>query len=326
MRQFLAPVLLAWVLCAPAAQAQIADSIKPADYAEPNTCPAGYDPIAAEKVCRLNAQAAEALTESACLASGFKFEANKCSTAGSKPPALSCKPLPGFEARIDNGKCDYRKVVPTSTAGQFMGDCLKVLSPPAGSGLVANGMYAVTDQDPVAGGDKMLTLLPGEVTLFPTIGCQQRSGVKVKQLASDLVNVSNRYGYTWGLLTMPYKYFPKQKSFISGAPIGAYIGWRAGQASSGFTFAAAATLGSVKADNLGKDPAGAEIVTGTTEVSALSFALGLVFDAAKEKGAKPFKAGVFVGTDIVNANPSIRYPYNRKTYVAIQLGYDFTDN
>lgn len=326
MRQLLVPLLVALLSCASAVQAQIADNFKPSDFSEPNTCPAGYDADLPNKSCKLNEQAAQALGESACLASGFKFEASKCVTAGSKAPPLACKPLPGFDAKIDAGKCDYKKVVASSTPGQFMGDCLKVLSPPSGSGLTPNGMYAVTDQDPVAGGDKMLTLLPGEITLFPTIGCQQRSGVKVKQLASDLVNVSNRYGYTWGLLTMPYKYFPKQKSFISGAPLGGYIGWRAGQASSGFTFAAAATLGSVKADSLGKDPSGAEIVTGTTEVSALSFALGVVFDAAKEKGAKPFKAGVFIGSDIVNTSTSFRYPYNKKTYIAIQLGYDFTDN
>jgi hypothetical protein len=326
MRQLAVLLLATATVYGPATQAQIADNFKPGEYAEPNTCPAGFDFVAADKTCKLNTQAAEALPESACVASGFKFESNKCSTAGAKPPTPSCKSLPGFDAKLDGAQCNYKKAVPTSTPGQFMGDCLKVLSPPSGSGLTVNGMYAVTDQETVAGGDKMLTLLPGKLTVLPTIGCQQRSGIKVKQLASELISVSNRYGYTWGLLTMPYKYFPKQKSFISGAPLGAYIGWRAGQSSSGHTFAAAMTLGTVKADTLGKDAAGAETVIGTSEVSALSLALGVVFDVAKERGAKPFKAGIFIGQDLVNSNPGVRYPYNRKTYVAVQLGYDFTDN
>lgn len=138
-----------------------------------------------------------------------------------------------------------------------------------------------------------------------------------------------RSGYAFGLLTMPYKYYPGEKSFVAGVPIGAYLGWRNGVAGSGSTFAAALTLGQVKADTVDpaqKDANGKPTVIGSADVAALSLALGVMYDLLKSPVGKPFKAGIFVGADVVSRDPTVSYRFNRKPWVAIQLGYDFTDN
>ena len=74
------------------------------------------------------------------------------------------------------------------------------------------------------------------------------------------------------------------------------------------------------------DASGQPTVTGTTQMAALSLAVGFVFDVAKDPKSRPFKAGVFIGRDSVNPGPTVRYEFNRKTWIAVQIGYDFTDN
>jgi hypothetical protein len=149
-------------------------------------------------------------------------------------------------------------------------------------------------------------------------------------LASQMNAVgATRFGYAYGFLTMPYKYFPSEKSFQVNVPIGAYMGWRWGAAGSGQTLAAAVTLSTVKANTVDPntlDASGKPTVTGTTDVAALSIAAGIMFDVLKSPAGKPFKTGVFVGRDIVNQDPTIDYKFNRKNWIAVQIGYSFTDN
>ena len=107
------------------------------------------------------------------------------------------------------------------------------------------------------------------------------------------------------------------------------MGWRVGQVGSGYTLALAATTGWVTADTVDptqKDSSGNAKVTGSTQVAALSYAMGVIFDVAKDPKNKPFKAGLFIGKDFVNNDVTISFRYNRKTWIALQLGFDFTDN
>jgi hypothetical protein len=307
------------------ATAQLPETLEPGKYGKPSVCPTGYDFVDATSPCRLNDGIVMALKLEECGRAGFKFENGKCSAQGTKAPSPECAYLPGYTPKVEAGACSYKKQVPTSAPGQFVNDCLVILSPPAGSGLVMGGKYAVTEQVAQTGDDSLLSLAPGEIDYFP-LHCKQLPGAITKVLASDLLGATRRYGYTWGVLSMPYKWFPKQKAFVTGAPIGAYVGWREAQAASGTTYAVAATLSSVKADTFETAADGLETVTGSTEVSALSLAVGVIWDISKDKRSTPFKAGVFIGSDMINEAPGIRYLYNRKTYVAIQIGYNFTDN
>jgi hypothetical protein len=237
--------------------------------------------------------------------------------------------------------CVYdRPEIATSSQGDYVGDCFHLKTPvgklPAGTRLF------VTDQDTQNKDDPTLTvvravdwgdglyryaqnLLPG----WPSCRADF-SDIPAETLSASELTKSGatRRGYAFGALTMPYKYFPGSKKFISGLPIGAYMGWRVGQQGSALTFAAAATLGAVTADTLTKTGSGAnEVVTltGSTQAAALSWAAGLMFDVSRNPSGKPMRAGLFAGKDHVNQSDNIRYEHNNKTWVAVQIGFDFTD-
>ena len=112
---------------------------------------------------------------------------------------------------------------------------------------------------------------------------------------------------------------------MAGLPIGGYLGWRTGQPGSAITVALAATVSSVQAKTFVTDGNGVRTDTGTTNAMALSWAVGATFDVSRSPGGQAFKSGIFVGRDHVNPTPNLDYKYNNKTWVAIQIGFDFTD-
>ena len=61
------------------------------------------------------------------------------------------------------------------------------------------------------------------------------------------------------------------------------------------------------------------------DLTAFTYAGGLIFDISKG-AARAFKAGVFWGKDVVGSDVANAYVHNRKNWIALQLGYDFTDN
>ena len=205
--------------------------------------------------------------------------------------------------------------------------------------LTAGKNYLVTNQraiDTTDTADRELSLVSStnfwhsDWDTWPLVGCTaEKNGTQHHVSASKLIVAgAKRRGYAYGFLTMPYKYFRSKKSFLINVPLGGYLGLRYGQAGSGTTFAFAVTLSSVKAETIDPaklDAAGKPTITGTADVSALSGAFGFIFDVLKSQAGKPFKAGIFVGRDVVNSTPTIDYQFNRKTWIAIQLGYDFTD-
>lgn len=265
---------------------------------------------------------------------GFEVVDGKCKLDKSKARNPYCSAVVsglGYDAQTKT--CMVHTGNPKSSAGDFEGDCFKIFTPPVGSGLEGGKTYKATAQARV-GEDKMLTLYEGKVNPWPVpgvFGCDVTGGVERKVLASAILDTgATRQGWAYGALTMPYKYFRGTKSFVSGTPIGGYLGWRFGTAGSGITAAAALTIGSVKANTVDPatiDPATKRAkVTGNAEVSALAAAGGLMFDVSKLRGAKPFKVGLFVGKDRVNNDPTVYYEHNRRWWTAVQIGYDFTDN
>jgi hypothetical protein len=328
LRSFAPALALAvFTVLVPSAHAQLGDSFSPADVAAPK-CSVGWD-YADSGSCVVNAEAIKKLDAASCKAAGFDSKNNVCAAGEAKAPAPSCTPLPAMAGTIKDKKCVYARTLPSSAPGNFLGDCLTVKSAPAALGLETPRTYIVTDQK-VEADDKLLTLYDGKVTWLPTLGCQKTGGVERQVRASAVLGTgAERQGYTYGLLTMPYKYFPGQKKFVSGAPVGGYLGWRTGQAGSGWTTAAAFTIGSVTGETIDPtklDASGKPTITGTTQLAALSLAAGFVFDVVKDPKGRPFKAGIFVGRDAINPAPTVQYIYNRKTWIALQIGYDFTDN
>jgi hypothetical protein len=269
-----------------------------------------------------------------CKVPGLEVQGGTCTLKAAEVRSPYCRlALTGLVYDPQQKVCKASVSPNSSSRGDYIGDCFQIVAVPPDSGLRREGIYGVTEQESLPSNDKKLTLVEarlGRVPWFGQWGCIATNGPATKVNASELDrHAAKREGWAYGALTMPYKYYPGTKSFVSGLPLGAYLGWRAGQLGSGGTFAAALTLSQVKADTVDPktlDAQGKPTKTGTADVQAISAAVGFLFDVTKTNGGRPFKAGLFVGKDRVNASPTISFPQDRKWWVAVQLGYDFTDN
>lgn len=218
--------------------------------------------------------------------------------------------------------------VPRSAPGDFIGDCFKTIAtPPKGVSLdlPANSDWNVVAQAPLGKDDKELTLAPAKFHGWGVSGwCADAPGAEQRVKASTLLATgANRYGWAYGVLTLPFKYHIHDKSFTPGTlNIGPFLGRRWASAGSAVTLAAAATVGTVRGES--RDTAGN--ITGTPDLAAFSVAVGLMFDVSKNPDLKPFKVGLFYGNDRVTDNTVTTYKHNRAPWLAFQIGFDFTDN
>jgi hypothetical protein len=313
--------------------AHAAEALAPADYAKPVDCPAHYDLVEASGTCKPRDAEIRELPQGQCSGDGLRLtKENKCA-ASEAPPSPQCKAWSGRKSRISGSgskaSCLYEPTLAVSGLGDYIGDCFEITGALPTVGLKPKGIYLVTGQGEAEGNDRELTLVDARSDWY-YLGCEAVPGSKHKAMASGLMESGAlRSGYAYGFLTMPYKYYPGAKSFVTGIPIGGYLGWRNGKAGSGRTLAAAVTLSSVKANTVDPTKLGADgkpTATGSADVAALSLAFGWMFDVSKTAFGKPFKAGIFAGWDFVNREPTIDYRFNRKPWIAIQIGYDFTDD
>ncbi len=335
MQRLMVSQLLCLMILLPCKSA-LADSpaaINPADYTAP-VCPSNYSPPKAG-VCAPDVAAINALSETACTGAGVAFKAASAAAPASCVPSTptpvpQCKDLSGYTATLSNGACTYNKTNVSSGSGDYIGDCFTISTIPPGSNLLRQ-VYFASGQKNLDNGDRDLTLIGAKKPWWSPscVPDPDSTSGETQVSAGKLVEAgATRVGYTYGALTMPYKYYPGTKTFVADAPIGAYVGLRRGQAGSGYTLALAFTLSSVKANTV--DPKtlvdGKPTVTGTTDVAAISLAAGMMFDILKSPSGRPFKAGLFFGVDRVSKSPTVSFPQNGKPWFALQLGYDFTDN
>jgi hypothetical protein len=209
--------------------------------------------------------------------------------------------------------------------GDYQGDCFRLYSAP--EHLEAGKTYMVLSQNKREG-DPTLVLQEAKPNHW-WFGCEPRLKVggtdntskeTVSVLASELVGLGAvRTGWTYGVLALPYKYHPHDKSFTSNVSVGPYLGRRIDAWGQAMTIAVSAGLGSVTGEQTAADG-----TKSSPTLAAFTFAGGFMLDVSK--GAKPFKAGVFVGRDVVSADSATTYRHNRKNWFALQLGFDFTDN
>ncbi|MCS0581003.1 hypothetical protein NX784_05325 [Massilia pinisoli] len=134
--------------------------------------------------------------------------------------------------------------------------------------------------------------------------------------AADLKMIPpDRFGLTYGTLLVPYKYHFSGSDFGSGASVGGYLGYRwdrsgvLGIALQPVLFLGAAIIpvsqvsnGQVKTENMG----------------GISYGLGLL-GTVKDS----FHLGIVIGADRVNK--SADYRYNGKPWLAISLGFEFSN-
>jgi hypothetical protein len=330
--------LLRWIciLCTAAAalNAQAAGPIVLADIT--GKC---SDPFSLKKdgsACEINEEKLKKLNEAItkdpskaerlCVGPALQLTGTVCSAVDGKAPTPDCgNSLP--DLAFVGGRCVVDQKIPRSSSGDYVGDCFRIdalvegkpLGYPAGSAL------RVLSQQSVGANDRLLSVASIKLEK-PTHRwhCTGTLDPVVKTIhASDLIEIgARRTGWAYGALAMPYKYYSHNRSFGSGVSVGPYMGWRRGAPGSAYTWAAAATIGSVKGTV--RDATGA--IAETPDLQAFSLAVGTMFDVAKSEGAKAFKIGLFVGADWVSAGNIVKYANNRKPWLAFQIGYDFTDN
>lgn len=301
---------LSLLVAAPAASAQVI-AVK---------CDGPYD--LKDGACVLNEVKLKDLKdEPACsAAAGTRWDKTECKAAD-KPPSPNCGDAVA-DLVVKDGKCVLDRKVPRTTQGQYQGDCFEVKATPDPNpySLVGGRRYDVQSQR-TDGSDKLLVVVEAKSTLFG-FSCRPIVGTAREIPASEFNRVgSRRLGWTTGVLTLPFKYYPGTKSLTPAGAIGPYVGRRSGTPGSAVTFAGTAAVGAVQGE--ATDASGN--ATKPT-LFAVSLAAGWMFDIGKEPGAKPFKIGMFVGKDFVSSDNAAKYAQDRRTWLAFQIGFDFTDN
>jgi hypothetical protein len=340
---------LSWALIASlvclSAHAAPDKALDPKTLLNPQVCPILYVYNTTSGQCDPDVAKLSAAKEDDCHPANLvSFSNSKC-VATQPSVAPGCQPLEGYTSHTAGtgvtATCTYEATQNSASSGDYLGDCFIIQAGvPSFPDLGPEERYIVTKQSGSPDNPR-LSLVPADTwrwwlfkpfqSYVPGKGCAP-TGTKAMPIqvpASALAESGAvRIGWVWGALSMPYKYYPGSKQFDAGLPIGAYLGWRIGQPGAGGTLAAAFTLGSVKARTIDpniKDANGVAKITGDTTVAALSGAIGYVVDITRNVDKNPFKVGFFVGKDFVNGSDNILYTNNRKTWVALQIGYQFTD-
>lgn len=345
--------LMATSLCGPllthAVEADGQRGFDPSQLLKPTVCPTLFK-LNAKGQCEAQADQIKALkTSEVCQPSAlFAFDTIKGECKAKQDTvAAECKAVEGFNAKIAqagaDAKCTYTPAidVESSNSGDYLGDCFIIKSKVKGyPDLAPDSTIIVTRLDNSNPDEAMVTVVPAQrwdkLSFFqeyvPGMSCRPSNTSAIAPMDVPVRALTDagalRMGWVHGVLTMPYKYYPSKKKFEAGVPLGAYLGWRWGQPGAGLTIAAAVTIGSVKANTVDPktlDADGKPKVTGNTNATALAAALGYVVDITRNEQRNPFKVGVFVGKDFVNTSPNLVYEYNRKTWVALQIGFQFTD-
>lgn len=126
--------------------------------------------------------------------------------------------------------------------------------------------------------------------------CVQRCHAQTAPL-TPIVN----YGFTGGVLVIPFKFHPSDKTLSGGGTFGGYVGWKAEW--EGLTITPVLSTGLALTD--------ARYGTG------ISGALGLIGSVANS----PVHFGFIAGTDYYAK--STGYPYEGKLWLAMEIGYSF---
>jgi len=237
-------------------------------------------------------------------------------------------PSPAASESADGSSPETKKVnIPSVDNSNYIGDCLRFVGAP-NSKIIGGVHYKVVNQVKDGGATSLqLAEANWHNSLIP---CSVKdAGKRPVTLTSEELAHSPYYrtGWVYGLLALPFKYYPSDQSVGTNVSIGPYIGRRIDEIGDGLIVAASIGLTSVKANSLGAD--GKVVINGsgepgTVQATGITMSGGLIFNLYKN--VKPFQIGVFVGTDRISSSPTVLYSQNKKAWIAFQIGYNFTDN
>lgn len=298
---------------------------QPIDLSEP-FCPPAY--VVKGGKCEVDSVALDKLkTPSACTGVGGALTDGACKLPDKKP-VPACRGVAGGTQTLVGDRCIFDTRIATSASGDYVGDYFDIVAVPRDDpdrfGGPPRTRLKVMSQKDLGPQDRMLTLLPVKPRGIEILkGAPEASGMTTEVKASDLIEYgAHRIGWTYGALAIPYKYYVQGKSFAPGVAIGPYVGRRWGRPGSAYTAALAATIGNVKGEVRNAE----NNIVSTPDLMAYSLATGVMWDISKAQGVKPFKIGVFVGVDSVSSDDVVKFKNNRKGWLALQIGFDFTDN
>ncbi|MGC2166582.1 MAG: hypothetical protein WA632_11270 [Gallionella sp.] len=203
---------------------------------------------------------------------------------------------------------------PSSSNDNYIGDCFHVFIPTQSAdktSVLNKGWYLTLSQD-----KDVLDVLRVKSGRF-LCSSDDSDGEPVKVSAADMLKRGAlRSGWVYGALALPYKYHLDDKSFSSETTVGPYVGRRSTLLGTSYIWALTAGLTPLRVDST--DQGGNKK---STTLLSFTYAAGLMFEL--NKGASPFRAGIFYGRDVVSSDSAVTYTHDRKNWVAFQLGYDF---
>lgn len=186
--------------------------------------------------------------------------------------------------------------------------CMRVVRLSADGGLTVavedgKGFLSGTCGDPSASGDVVV-------------------GDSYTITEEQLKNASySRYGWIYGPMVVPFKYFPHDRSFEPSQSLGMYAGYRTSWFESrGLSIVGSAGLATIKASQVVDDPDNpGSKTTKENTIAGYTLAFGALFDLTRE--AKPFVAGLLIGRDFVGRNSALTYVHDNRTWIALQVGW-----
>ena len=212
------------------------------------------------------------------------------------------------------------KPTPVSSNDNFIGDCFKVFittKDTLGNDISAGWYLTLSQAKDTDALDLVKVKSAGYICSVDDPDPDTKKPTRVTATASELMKLgAQRTGWVYGALILPYKYHFDDKSFSSEASIGPYLGRRSTLGNISYIWTLTAGLTPLSVDSV--DQNGNKK---STSLLAFTSAIGLMFEL--NKGASPFRAGIFYGRDMVSSNSAVTYTHDRKTWLAVQLGWDF---
>lgn len=153
--------------------------------------------------------------------------------------------------------------------------------------------------------------------VWPPYGCDKPGDLDSNfsyDVSKDLVMNGvdrTRYGWTYGILVAPIKYYVKPREFSAGASVGPYLGYRVYErngASNVIALSVGAATATVKTNN----PDGSSSSSNTTGLSVAAAYLANIKDT--------FNIGVLAGTDLFSRSANIET--SNKLWLGISFGYN----
>lgn len=195
-----------------------------------------------------------------------------------------------------------------ANANAPLNTCLRVTRLDSGNGITVT----VEEGDRIFGSCATPNGAPGVVV----------TGNTYKLSSEQLKDASySRYGWIYGPMAVPFKFFPHDRSFEPSQSLGMYLGYRTSWFESrGLSWVASAGLATMKVSQVVDDPAkpGAKTTKENT-VAGYTVAGGVLFDLTRE--TKPFVAGLLMGRDFVGSNSALTYRHDNRTWIALQIGW-----